>query len=135
MKTLFSLLLFSMIGLAAQAHTIYGSECGLIDAADDFTVQGSHWDLDKHSKLTSLQGRQVKATLEDSSQMTSKEALMALIESSESGDVSYETGLFQGKYYDVVRYYPGGNPYGAIFAKGSDRPIAFIQDSDLVCAE
>lgn len=134
MKTLFSLLMMTLISFSAQAKISYGSECGLIDSADEFEVHGSSLKLSEKSKLSTRQGLQIKATLEDGANLTDNEALAALIESSEGGDVYYQTGKFESKSYEVVRYYPGGNPYGAIFKQGSTKPLAFIQDSDIVCA-
>lgn len=136
MKTLFSLLMVSMMSFAAQARTAYGSECGLIDFADDFQLSPVKTQtLSEKSKLSSLQQQQVLNMAPEMKTMSIHEALAYLVEGSESGDVYYEAGSFQGKQYQVIRYYPGGNPYGTIYLKGSTEPLAYIQDSDLVCAQ
>lgn len=136
MKTIASLLLFTLLGLSAQARTELGSQCGLIDFADDFELsEDLSLDLTENSKLTPLQKKQVLATVDSNEPISVKEALKWLVESSEGGDVYYSSGKFEGRAYQVVKYYPGGNPVGAIFKKGSTRPLAFISDSDILCAQ
>jgi hypothetical protein len=134
MKLFASLLMISAISFSAQAKYIMGSNCGLIDSADDFSLSNEKSSaLTMKSQLTALQKKQVIVAADSMDDLTAKEALSWLIESSEAGDVSYETGEFEGQLYDVVRYYPGGNPYGTVFKKGEVTPLAHIQDSDLVC--
>lgn len=132
------ILSFNAFGFPAHATT-YGSQCDLIDEADFFELdngeQDEHQVISKWTRLNSLQKRQIVHTSPETRDMLPHQALFHLIENSESGDLYYETGSFNGVEMQVFLYFPGGNTYGVVFKKGSDKPLAYLQDSDVVCAE
>lgn len=131
-----SLFILLAVSLSAQAKYIPGSECGLIDSADDFELQSEKTqNLTARSPLTNLQKKQLIVAANSDNDLTGVEALHWLIEGSEAGEVYYKTGKFNGQSYEMVLSYPGGNPGATLFKKGQITPFAFIQDSDLVCLE
>jgi hypothetical protein len=94
--------------------------------------------ITEKSKLTELQKWQVLRTAdrvmnidEHDSYTNIKQAIKDLRENSEGSEVNYSVLRFEGKTYAEIELYPGGNPYGAIFA--GDTVVAERQDGDLIC--
>lgn len=132
------------IALPPRTKTQYGSACGLIDSADNLELNRAKVQkLTLNTRMSKLVGNQILVTAQEGIDAyidqrpldNATEGIQALVRWSEGGDVYREVGSFQGRKLEIIRYYPGGNPAGLIFNRGSVKPIASIQDSDIVCAK
>ena len=88
------------------------------------------------TRLSSLQKSQIIITAKRYAEraprtMTISMAIKDLMENSEGGDLYYKVFKFKNKKYNLVQYYPGGNPYGLVF-KGTEI-VAERTDGDLNC--
>lgn len=143
MKTL--LLVLATLTIAGHAHAdarTYGSQCGLLDGydSDAFENVGEQKSITHEAKYTKLEMEQIviaakklAGELNDKPIATLKDAVEALTQGSEGGEAEIGTQHVNNQDVTVVIYYPGGNPVGAIFAKGTTHALAQIQDSDVVC--
>lgn len=88
------------------------------------------------TRLSSLQKSQIIMTAKRYAErvprtMTIAMAIESLMSNSEGGDLYYKVFKFKNKKYNLVQYYPGGNPYGLVF-KGTEI-VAERTDGDLNC--
>lgn len=92
--------------------------------------------VDATTRLSKLQESQIIITAKRYAEraprtMTIQMALKELMDNSEGGDLYYKVFKFKNKKYNLVQYYPGGNPYGLVF-KGTEI-VAERTDGDLNC--
>lgn len=125
----------------------YGSKCGLVDFSGDNSIVdiGRGLRLNKASQLSALGRAQVIATArnyngdavaygEDSVALLGAQQAIDYLNGGSEGAESYLRDFhIRGEVFTQVIFYPGGNPVGAIFEKGSSEILAEIQDSDIVC--
>jgi hypothetical protein len=119
-----------------------GEYCGLTQGFDD-----SLEDLDTSvtveagAKFTKLQARQIIEAArimaapwdQEKPEPNLKASIDYLVEASEGGEVYLKEAVAENVKYTYLIFYPGGNPYGVIFKKGTLSDVAHIQDSDIVC--
>jgi hypothetical protein len=128
-----------------------GSQCGLTDiwggeTNDDGDAVGEQWRFDESAEISigdltpakmralpAMVKKQIIASFDDV--VTIEEAVETVKEHSEGGEGYYRQFTFEGREYDAVEYYPGGNAYGKIFKRGSDQPLAVEGDGDISCVE
>lgn len=142
------ILLSLCLSISAFATSRLGSKCGLTDSMGEegWEKVGKWTELsratdEKISKLPTLMKQQLIITAKEEAARFKEEveikntldAVKYLRENSEAGDLYLQDQRVKGKVYTEVVHFPGGNPYGAIFAKGSLRVIAFNQDDTLYC--
>ncbi|MGE0867859.1 MAG: hypothetical protein AB7P03_04830 [Kofleriaceae bacterium] len=59
-------------------------------------------------------------------------AVAQVFDASEANEVTVvELTAASGATFRAIRYYPGGNPYGAIFVSGTTELAAVFQDDDI----
>lgn len=86
------------------------------------------------TELSDLQKIQIQQMDDETAGMSPEEALSYLIDGSSTGEVRYISGMFQGKEFQMIEYYPGDNRVAVVFAKDTEKALAWIEDSDLICA-
>ncbi|MBC7690970.1 MAG: hypothetical protein H7222_04325 [Methylotenera sp.] len=62
-------------------------------------------------------------------------AVQLLVDGSEGGEVDLENFSLEGRRFTRLLWYPGGNPYGVIFAYGTTRKLATLGDGDFSCVK
>ena len=141
-KSVLMLIVLMVATSAFAGQTKPGSQCGLTDGydSDSFEDVGTLTSVYPGAKLTKLQAKQIVAAAkklaggEDVGEIASlKSAIETLMESSEARDVYVGNQRVNGQVVTTVTYFPGGNPVGVIFKKGTTQAIAEIQDSSVVC--
>ncbi len=133
----------------AHAASRSGSQCGLIDFADDlsdlkipgspethFDARDGHPDLDDVTQLREKQLIQdakeyAKEMGEDDDFSEAGPAVEYLLSNSDSIDI-YDIRV-KGEDYTIITAYPGDNAMGTIFLKNSSKIVAQIHDSEVVC--
>lgn len=130
-----------------------GSECGLIDFADDLFGDDATL-IDKPLSLDRLSDAELRALPTLIKQQIVIAAMRLLTESAEKfqdendgvvtavrllaeagSEANYASYRAYGSAFSEVVFYPGDNRYGAIFQFGSRSILALIEDSSVVCAE
>jgi hypothetical protein len=132
-------------------HPLSGSQCGLSDTwgggtDEDGEPVGEQWEFDESAEISigdltptkiralpAIVKQQLIASFDDVT--TVEEAVQAVKEGSEAGEGYYKRFTFQGREYDAVESYPGGNAYGTIFKRGESQPVAKEGDGDISCVE
>lgn len=129
--------------LPTPAKRQYGAQCGLTDGFDsdsfeeigdatEIALGGTFTDLEKQQIIQAVQSLAGEAG--ETAALTLDDSIKYLNESSEGGEAYLQTNVVNGVDYTVLLYYPGGNPVGIVFEKGTLTEIAHIEDSDVVCA-
>jgi hypothetical protein len=63
------------------------------------------------------------------------QAIQYLVDYSRWGNAYvFESKTASGHFLDVVMYYPNSKPHGAMFNKGQTKPVAWVADSVVTCA-
>lgn len=124
-----------------------GSQCGLTDeyGSEEWKELGRGWSLgeanpDDISTLPTIIKQQLIITAKrgvdaDMGNMikTAKDAILALREGSEAGDLEVSSFRYNGNDFTQVLTYGGGNPTGLIFVKDTLHAVGLISDSDVEC--
>jgi hypothetical protein len=130
-----------------QRHLKYGSKCGLVDFSGDSAIVdiGLSKRLTKATQLNLLARQQVMAAARqsnsdavkygvDSVALLGAQAAIDFLNAGSEGEESYIQDFhIRGEVFTRVLSYPGGNPVGVIFEKGSSEILAQIEDSDIIC--
>lgn len=149
--------LLAFVSTTAMADVRYGSQCGLSDSIEDgqynydesktLNISSKEYDgsnpILKANQLSKKNQIRVLITGRDQAARNSKEeakkikstqlAIQYLDDGSEGGEAYIQTFTFKGKKFIEVISYPGGNPYGLIFPEKSTKPLASLNDGDLIC--
>jgi hypothetical protein len=145
MKKLIMISLVSFVTLLGGLNAALAAKnnCGLPDGFDSDTYEdvGEMKSLVPGVKLNKIEKAQAVITarseansIQDDVKIASAvDAVKYLSESSEGGDAYIGQQQTNDTVYDVVLYYPGGNPVGVIFVKGTTEVKGYIEDSSVVC--
>lgn len=134
MKSL-SFLLLTFFSVSSFADTVCDFPYDLSE--DEGVEEISSSGVDNSTKLSALQKNQIiitaKKLIESKipEKTNIKWAINELASNSEGGDITYIIFSYQGKIYNLVQSYPGGNPYGLVFE--GKKPVAARTDGDVSC--
>ncbi|MGE0546066.1 MAG: hypothetical protein AB7O24_07390 [Kofleriaceae bacterium] len=125
-------------GKADGASCVFGStygdaiDAGIIAETSSKTYFSADEILnDGPSDGAALLGKQIIAAALESTEIQYT-AVAQVFEASEGTEVTVIELLAQdGTTYRAIRFYPGGNPYGAIFVSGGVEVAAVFQDDDI----
>jgi len=147
MKKLSYLLLVLFFGINASAAYIPGSECGLTDMTSDdwefsHTYELSNADANQINALPTLTKQQLIIAAKDTASRFSKvkinntvEAVEFLRHNSDARSLSVENFAYRGERFTQVLHFPGDNPYGVIFERGTRHVVAYNSDDSISCKE
>lgn len=128
-----------------QLSALAGRYCGLSDIWGGEAYQPWKFDDQKTLDLRTMPFAELRKLSEHTKAQLRKVAesdhgdivkvVGYLKDSSEGGEVYVREFEFRGQQFDAVEFYPGGNPYGLIFERGSFEPVASNGDGSISCIE
>lgn len=118
-----------------------GAQCGLSDSwgGDEGETE---WQFHSSTDLSKLKAANVSEIMKqqliavtDGEAKTAAEAIQFIVSGSEAEEAYYHVFSVNGKTFETIESFPGGNASGLIFPQGSATPIANNGDGEINCIE